>query len=259
MISTHVSTTGKLANTIKKHLAEHGIKAWLCTQDISGGNHYRRGIAAAVKGCQIFLPLLNNEWCNSMECEVEFNMAFNLFTHSHETGRTKKGEQRTPFFVPVALPGLDWNADQILLLGSSINFIVKSEEMEEKAFLNQLLSEIVKSGLVKSKPKKPAISIQPSLPSPPSVYGSSPQVVYGSSAPSSPPSSPGTGKRLKDYTTEEICRMISDMGLSDASFRENAVNGELMLTLTDEDFTGQLNFKPMQIRRIRLEMQKIPQ
>jgi hypothetical protein len=121
MISLQVSSMKKFAHQLTKFLRDNGHNVWICTQSMSGGDSWRREIVKAVKRCHVFIPLINNPWAESGECEVEFNLAFNLYTHS-------KGKPRLPIFVPVAFPDLDWNAHaHVELLAANTNFITHSE------------------------------------------------------------------------------------------------------------------------------------
>ena len=78
MISIHCNSMGKKAAELKKHLEALGYRAWLCTQNIQPGQEARREIHKAVSTCFIFLPLINELWCRSGECELETNIAMNL-------------------------------------------------------------------------------------------------------------------------------------------------------------------------------------
>ena len=58
----------------------------------------------------------------------------------------------------------------------------------------------------------------------------------------------------------EVVRFARGLGLADAvctSFEENIVNGEMLGGLTDEDLKEELGLKPLQIRRVRLELAKL--
>lgn len=60
----------------------------------------RREILRAIRNCRVFVPLINEEWAVSGECELELNLTLQLHTHS-------KDKPRLPHIVPLSFPGLD--------------------------------------------------------------------------------------------------------------------------------------------------------
>jgi len=129
MISLQVRTMNKSAFALKEYLEKTGLKVWVCTQNLQGGDDYRTEIVNAVKSCKVFLPLINSEWADSGECADEFGLAKRLNLTSHERGNTKEGELRRPIFCPVAFPNLVWNAHaHVELLAANTNFIVHDRD-----------------------------------------------------------------------------------------------------------------------------------
>jgi len=84
--------------------------------------------------------------------------------------------------------------------------------------------------------------------------------------PASPTSSaPSDAKELESkplgqYTIDDVCTMINAIGLVALApaFRENAVDGQMMLTLTDDDYKTHLKFQPGQLRKLHLHLEKVP-
>jgi len=239
---------------------------------------------------------------------MEYNLAINLFTHSHEQGRTKRGEKRLPYFIPLALQGLDWNSEQVMLMSATINFLVSRPDMDEATLLKTIYTEIVKSDLIpklSSSPtgtgastliqQKPSSGVRTTIsPTPSTTYSPPPSTTYSpppsttyspppsttyspstsgisrtSSSPS-PPSSPTKSneqileelktKPLGQYTNEDVCNMIRAIGLVTLvdGFRENAVNGEMLLNMSDKEYTEELHFQKLQLKRLHLHLEKLP-
>ena len=124
MISLHCASMSESATKLQKELESRGVSVWVCL-DMSGGAFYRTEIVNNVKTCSVFLPLLNDSWALSGECEDEYSLAKRMNLTSHESGRTKRTEKRRPIFVPVAFSDLQWSAyPHVELLAASTNFIV---------------------------------------------------------------------------------------------------------------------------------------
>ena len=137
MLSLQVSSMKAFAHKLADLLRTNGYDVWICTQSMTGGATWRREIVKAVKNCHIFVPLINNPWAESGECEVEFNLAFNLHTHSNS-------KPRMPIFVPVAFPDLDWSAHaHVELLAANTNFV--KHEQNDQATYNTILESCNKS------------------------------------------------------------------------------------------------------------------
>jgi hypothetical protein len=180
-LSINVRSSAAIASRCVAFLQSHGIKAWLCTQDLAGGASFREEIVRAVcrapcfvsvllqwlsctrqvQACSVFVPLVTTEWALSGECEIEcvmffidnalqncviirrYNFALRLNLTSHEKGRTQRNQvrknrkhaagiaapnasfahlniahsrtvildqPRLPVLLPIAFPGLDWDA-----------------------------------------------------------------------------------------------------------------------------------------------------
>jgi hypothetical protein len=127
MISINVRTMTSSAQRLARMLRERGFRVWVCTESMRAGDDFREAIVKAVKGCDVFIPLINDAWARSGECKDEFSLAKRLNLTSHESGRTAEGGVRKPLFVPVAFSDLDWEAhSHVQLLAASTHFIVHS-------------------------------------------------------------------------------------------------------------------------------------
>ncbi|KAJ1634206.1 hypothetical protein T492DRAFT_974641 [Pavlovales sp. CCMP2436] len=125
MISINVKSMAKSAAMLKRWLEARGVKVWVCTVDLSGGQDFREGIVNAAKRCAVFMPLINDAWARSGECKDEFNLAKRLNLTSTEMGRTREGDPRLPVILPIAFSDLDWDAhSHVQLLAASTNFLV---------------------------------------------------------------------------------------------------------------------------------------
>ena len=71
MISLQVKSMQKSALYLRDILEQKGLSVWLCVE-MSGGDQYRTEIVHAIKTCKVFLPLINNAWALSGECEDEY-------------------------------------------------------------------------------------------------------------------------------------------------------------------------------------------
>ena len=109
-----------------------GITVWICTENLKGGDNFRDGIAKAVKNCDVFLPLLNEEWAVSEECKIEFNFAYSLNLNSTKKGRSKPGEPRLPVIIPISFPNINWDDHiHVELLAANTNFIMHNTALFE--------------------------------------------------------------------------------------------------------------------------------
>jgi len=66
---------------------------------------------------------------------------------------------------------------------------------------------------------------------------------------------------LEAMNTEKLCRWLKttcELWSAVDAFSENAINGEILAALDDKTLKGQLGLKPLQIRRLRLEIRKLP-
>eukprot|EP01038_Epipyxis_sp_PR26KG_P007459 gene7459-10169_t len=113
-ISLQCSSMMNSTKILSDYLRKRGLTYWICN-DMKGGDIFRTEITQAVERCKIFLPLLNQNWADSGECEFEYNHAIRLSLAS---------KIRYPRVLPVAFEGLDWNHPRISPLASNYNFIV---------------------------------------------------------------------------------------------------------------------------------------
>lgn len=146
MISLNVRTMGDLGMRLKRFLAQRGIGAWVCVDNLGAGAGFRREILRAIQNCKCFLALINNEWAESAECEIESNLALNLNLHSHEQGRSVRGQPRVPFLLPVSFPGLDWSQETVQWFAVGTNFLSFDGD-DESALFDRIHDSIVSCGL----------------------------------------------------------------------------------------------------------------
>lgn len=69
MISLNCKTMLPTAQRFRAFLEAHGVKVWLCV-NMAAGADFRDEIIAAVDACEVFIPLINEAWCESKECKV---------------------------------------------------------------------------------------------------------------------------------------------------------------------------------------------
>jgi len=74
MISFNVRTARDLAVALKEKLHQHGYSTWLCL-DMDVGSNFRSEIVLAATSSKIIIPLINEGWANSKECQYEINIA----------------------------------------------------------------------------------------------------------------------------------------------------------------------------------------
>ena len=111
-----------------------------------GGDNYRTEIVAAVKSCKVFMPLINDPWALSGECEDEYSLAKRLNLTSHESGRTNRNQKRVPIMIPISFSDLKWNAyPHVELLAASTNFIVHNGKSFHEGGVEQTVNRVLLS------------------------------------------------------------------------------------------------------------------
>lgn len=95
MISFHCGSTMALAARLRDALQSRGYRVWWCAGDLAAGAPYRREIARNAALCRLMMPLVNENWAKSLECEYEYNIAL----------RTALVTKTRPILVPVILNG----------------------------------------------------------------------------------------------------------------------------------------------------------
>jgi len=91
MLSVHCGTMLAHAANLKGFLQDRGYTVFLCNQ-IQPGAHFRNIISSYAASCKIFIAFMNGAWCNSRECDYEFNIALNT---KHIRGK--------PYIIPLLL------------------------------------------------------------------------------------------------------------------------------------------------------------
>ncbi|KAI8613381.1 hypothetical protein BC830DRAFT_1170292 [Chytriomyces sp. MP71] len=138
MLSIHCGSMEESALWLKGQLEARGVSVWVCTSELQGGDNYRDGIFQAVKSCRVLIPFVNQQWCNSGECEHEFLLAIRTNLISHDSNKTSRTIQvpaengsssipgiRRPAFLPIKFPNCTWSAKPAVeQLGASTNFVV---------------------------------------------------------------------------------------------------------------------------------------
>lgn len=63
---------------------------------------------------------------------------------------------------------------------------------------------------------------------------------------------PAASKQLKSYSTEEVALWLTIIGLGDKAlaFRENSVDGEMLLTLKQDDLVNDLGLTNLQAKKV---------
>jgi len=92
MLSVHCGTMLAHANNLKTYLLAQGYTVFLCDQ-MNIGDNYRTEISINASNCKAIIPFMNKPWCNSKECEFEFNIAV----------RTNFTNNGSPAIVPLLL------------------------------------------------------------------------------------------------------------------------------------------------------------
>jgi len=96
MISLHVDSTKEFASKLRSYLLENGYSVWICT-DLNIGTDYRNEIIIAARTCKVFMPLINENWAKSKECEFEYNIA----------QRRRAKTEKYPIIMPIVLTTFD--------------------------------------------------------------------------------------------------------------------------------------------------------
>jgi len=129
----------------KKFLEEHNIRTWVCVE-MGGGINYREEIVYAVKCCEVFIPLINDEWASSGECQDEYSLAKRLNLTSHEKGITKSSQPRKPIILPIAFPNLICDKySHVELLAASTNFLIHNKPTLLEGDTTNLFQQVLRA------------------------------------------------------------------------------------------------------------------
>jgi len=132
MISLHVDSTKEFASKLKSYLKEKGYSVWICT-DLKLGTDYRNEIIIATRACKVFMPLVNENWAKSKECEFEYNIA--------QRKRAQTG--KFPIIMPVVLTSFDSTQyDIVEALLANYNVIFSKNLASTEAILEQIIISI---------------------------------------------------------------------------------------------------------------------
>lgn len=133
MISLCVRTMLPVAQRFQAFLEEHGVSTWICTE-MDAGVDFRDAIVDAVDDATVFLPLIDQAWAASGECESEFQYAY-------RRNLTSSFVPRKPVFLPICFPDLDWNEHKhVRLLLASTNALVYKPDSEGELLASLALS-----------------------------------------------------------------------------------------------------------------------
>eukprot|EP00732_Lithocolla_globosa_P004264 Lithocolla_globosa_v1_NODE_3845_length_1566_cov_2.780940.p1 type:complete len:310 gc:universal NODE_3845_length_1566_cov_2.780940:1111-182(-) len=96
-LSFHTGSSTETVKTLVKHLNEAEITTWTCL-DLPPGDLFRDSIVKSIKGCKVFIMVINKQWAESGECEEEFYYAKRL---------NAKNRPRLPMLLPIVFPNLE--------------------------------------------------------------------------------------------------------------------------------------------------------
>jgi len=119
MISFTVKSMTNTAKKLQVFLSERGYSTWLCL-DIKPGESYRDRIIENVRFCNIFVPLINEDWAISKECEFEYNIALKSFNKT-----------RKPVIIPLIIGMFDtsqYNITEGILATTQVIFVENKDE-----------------------------------------------------------------------------------------------------------------------------------
>jgi len=127
MISFHVATMEEIARKLQSYLKERGISAWICL-DIKPGEDYRDKIIDSARFSKAFIPLINENWAISKECEYEYNVALRNYNKT-----------KSPIIIPLVFGVFDtshYNIIEGLLATINVIFVedYKNEEKLKNSF-----------------------------------------------------------------------------------------------------------------------------
>jgi len=127
MISFHVATMEEIARKLQAYLKERGFSAWICL-DIKPGEDYRDKIIDSARFSKAFIPLINENWAISKECEYEYNVALRNYNKT-----------KSPVIIPLVFGVFDtshYNIIEGLLATINVIFVedYKNEEKLKHSF-----------------------------------------------------------------------------------------------------------------------------
>eukprot|EP00056_Hartaetosiga_gracilis_P003210 m.60985 g.60985 ORF g.60985 m.60985 type:complete len:534 (-) comp11371_c0_seq2:269-1870(-) len=222
MISFHIQTMRPFVTRLYNVLRRRGVSVWICTESLVGGSHWRKEISRAIRECTVFIPVINKEWVNSGECEIELNMA--LYRHLH-------ADDRTPQFYPLLHHSVPPQDEKIAHVMAQFNARALNDSNE---FLTEVADGVVSLLGDSCKLVPPAPTMEN-------------QTVETKDFPSS----------LDLFTIEDVCRFVESIGLDSSPFRVNAVNGkdlhefEMEFESGDDSLYKELNLNKLQLRKLR--------
>ena len=62
---------------------------------------------------------------------------------------------------------------------------------------------------------------------------------------------PRRDKPLREFTVEEVCQAIKNLELDSSHFKENTVDGQSLIELTDTEMKKELKLRPLQIKKLK--------
>jgi len=119
MISFSVKSMVNTARKLQALLHEKGYSTWLCL-DIKPGENFRDKIIENARFCNTFVPMINEDWALSKECEFEYNIALK------SCNKTRK-----PIIVPIIIGMFDtsqYNVIEGLLASTQVIFVENKDE-----------------------------------------------------------------------------------------------------------------------------------
>eukprot|EP00735_Rhodelphis_limneticus_P009796 TRINITY_DN2874_c2_g1::TRINITY_DN2874_c2_g1_i3::g.5531::m.5531 TRINITY_DN2874_c2_g1::TRINITY_DN2874_c2_g1_i3::g.5531 ORF type:complete len:613 (-),score=51.16,zf-B_box/PF00643.19/0.0005,zf-B_box/PF00643.19/0.00047,zf-B_box/PF00643.19/0.046,zf-B_box/PF00643.19/8.2e-05,TIR_2/PF13676.1/0.17,ADK_lid/PF05191.9/1.3e+02,ADK_lid/PF05191.9/0.14,ADK_lid/PF05191.9/1.2e+04,ADK_lid/PF05191.9/21,Peptidase_S64/PF08192.6/4.2 TRINITY_DN2874_c2_g1_i3:217-2013(-) len=130
-ISFHVATQESSARVLKKYLSNFGHRVWICVDDSAAGSSKRHTTAGAGSAS---ILLMNPEWLNSLECEMERKMIIQRVTQDKNLST-----------ISLHFPNLDARNEMLILLQAFASTIihVKNELITDKD--SDILQDILKA------------------------------------------------------------------------------------------------------------------
>eukprot|EP00808_Paulinella_micropora_P026015 g69024.t1 len=200
MISLNCATMAKQAAEFRGYLNRQGYTTWICL-DMNAGASFREEIVLAATLCKVFVPLMNEAWANSKECQFEFKIA----------QRNNLVDGR-PTILPIVLDNLN-TKKYPLIHGVMCNTNALFAKPDLAQTWQEVSDALRKSGLQPRAGTRPA-AVQPQ-----------PNVAHERKGPAQ--------QDLNHWDVERVGRWLDELtlGLHKQSFQEHEIDGPALLEM----------------------------
>lgn len=141
MISLNCRTMSDTAIQLKKYLQSKGFSTWIC-MDMDGGQAFRSEIVVAATASKVFLPLINEAWALSKECQYEYNIA-----------QRNELTVESPVVLPVIVEEFDFKKHpSVFGMMANTNALFMTDVSAQESVFENVITSIRVAGVVPGGP-----------------------------------------------------------------------------------------------------------